>query len=146
MKIRSNTGRGLRAGFSLAELMVVIVIIGLLATFVVPNVMSKFTTAQLTKAKADLKTIADAVESYRMDNSARFPDDLEALVTKDDRGTSYLNSDVVPKDPWGNEYVYEPPSGGDSQFYIWCYGRDGVQGGEGEDLDFNNRMVTNGEI
>ena len=81
MKIQNHSIRSARsAGFSLAELMVVIVIIGLLATFVLPNVFAKFGKAQMTKAKGDLKILYGAVDEYRMDNAGRLPDSLEALV------------------------------------------------------------------
>lgn len=146
MKSKSKFAARSTAGFSLAELMVVIVIIGLLATVVVPNVMSKLGKANLTKAKNDLRAIAEAVDSYRMDNGMRFPDSLEDLVTEDDRGTKYLKQDNVPKDPWGNEYIFEPPSGGSNDFLIWTFGLDGSQGGEGDNMDVNHRMVINGEV
>lgn len=139
-RARSNR----HAGFSLAELMVVIVIIGLLATVVVPNLMSKFGTAQIGKAKADITNIEQQVTAYQIDNVGRLPESLETLVTEDDKGTKYLNMDVVPKDPWGNEYIYEVT--GSDKFLIWSYGQDGVQGGEGKDADFNNKMIRNGEV
>ena len=135
-----------RAGFSLAELMVVIVIIGLLATVVVPNVVGKLGQANVAKAKADIGAIASAVESYQLDNAGRLPEDLNLLVERDDKGTKYLKQDKVPVDPWGNEYIYEPPSGAEPDFLIWTYGADGVQGGEGKNMDFNNKMILNGDV
>jgi len=141
---RSRARSNRSAGFSLAELMVVIVIIGLLATVVVPNLMSKFGTAQIGKAKADITNIEQQVTAYQIDNVGRLPESLEVLVTEDDKGTKYLNMDVVPKDPWGNEYIYEITSS--DKFLIWSYGQDGVQGGEGKDADFNNKMIRNGEV
>ena len=146
MKIKRSRRNQRRAGFSLAELMVVIVIIGLLATVVVPNVVGKLGKANITKAKQDIVALANAVESYQIDNANRLPEDLSVLVEPDDAGTKYLKQDILPRDPWGNEYIYEPPSGGESNFLIWTYGADGVQGGEGKDTDFNNRMIINGEI
>jgi general secretion pathway protein G len=146
MKIQRRPSAAQSAGFSLAELMVVIVIIGLLATVVVPNVVSKLGSASKTKAKADITAIDSAVESFQMDNSARLPESLEALVEKDEFGASYLKQTVVPVDPWGNEYIFEPDGAGGSGYLIWTYGADGSQGGEGKDADFNNQMIRNGEV
>jgi len=142
MKTRTQA---LRAGFTLAELMVVIVIIGLLATLVVPNVMSKLFQANITKAKADIVNISSGVEEWAMLNGGTFPESLESLVQKDENGHSILNADVVPKDPWGNPYVYEPPQGG-QPFRVISYGRDGSPGGESDDKDLDNVMIRNGEI
>ncbi len=146
MKIQRRQSAAKNAGFSLAELMVVIVIIGLLATVVVPNVVSKLGTASVTKAKADISAIDSAIESFQMDNAARLPESLEVLVEKDEFGASYLKQTVVPRDPWGNEYIFEPEGTGGSGYLIWTYGADGSQGGEGKDLDFNNQMIRNGEV
>ena len=126
-----------RAGFSLAELMVVIVIIGLLAGLVIPNVMSRLGRAYLTTCRANIKTISEAVDQYAMDHGMKYPDDIEALVEEDQDGNAYLSGGKVPKDPWGMEYMYEPPSGRD-KFRVYTYGKDGVPGGEGEDTDYDN--------
>jgi general secretion pathway protein G len=134
-----------RKGFTLAELMVVIVIIGLLATLVVPNVVKRLFTAQTTKAKADITAIAGAVEGYALENNGRFPDSIQELVTPDENGFTFLDRETVPVDPWGNEYVYEPPEGG-TKFRVLTYGEDGVPGGEGKDRDIDNIMIKNGEV
>ncbi len=146
MKINRRHLASRSAGFSLAELMVVIVIIGLLATVVVPNVVSKLGTASISKAKADITALDGAVESFQMDNASRLPESLEILVEKDEFGASYLKQTTLPKDPWGNEYIFEPEGSGDSGYLIWTYGADGTQGGEGKNLDFNNQMIRNGEV
>lgn len=130
--------RSREGGFSLAELMVVIVIIGLLGSVVVPNLMAKFGKAQAATARTDLRAISSAILEYQMDN-LRPPESLEDLVTKDDKGTRYLDRGTVPKDPWGNEYVYEVNSDGDPE--VWCYGKDGERGGEGEDEDFSSLTI-----
>lgn len=135
-----------RKGFTLAELMVVIVILGLLATLVVPNVMKRFFTAQATKAKSDITAIAGAVEGYALENNGRFPETIEELVTPDENGFTFLDRETVPLDPWGNEYAYEPPSGGSMKFRVLTYGEDGVPGGEGKDRDIDNIMIKNGEV
>lgn len=135
-----------RAGFSLAELMVVIVIIGLLATLVVPNVVSKLFTGQVGKAKADIMQIYGAVEQYAIENNGRYPDGLEALVQKDDMGNSYLRRDTVPLDPWKNEYQYEPPTAGQVKPRVFTMGADGQTGGTGKDADIDNFQIENDEV
>lgn len=134
-----------RQGFTLAELMVVIVIIGLLATLVVPNVVRKLFVANTAKAKSDIMSIADAVTNYAVENGGRYPDGIEALVTPDANGHSYLAQETVPKDPWGHEYVYELPPSGSQKFRVISYGKDGVPGGEGDDADIDNIRIINGE-
>ena len=146
MNIRHNRGRHARAGFSLAELMVVIVIIGLLATLVIPNVVARLFTGQVGKAKADIIAIEQGLNQYAIQNGGRFPDNLEALVTADENGNTYLDRDSVPKDPWGNEYVYEAPGPGRPKPVVKTYGADGVQGGEAKDRDFDNLMIKANEI
>jgi general secretion pathway protein G len=144
MATRSTHRTAARAGFSLAELMVVIVIIGLLATLVVPNVVRKLGKANTTKAKADIVSIAKAVEDYVIENNGRYPDSIEALIQEDEKGESYLNKSTVPKDPWGNPYVYEPPTSGSRKFRVLSYGKDGVPGGDGDDADIDNVTVQDG--
>lgn len=132
-----------QAGFSLAELMVVIVIIGLLATVVAPKLFDRLGSAQVSAAKTDMLAILEGVNMFRL-NNGDMPESLERLVEEDDKGRSYLDTDVVPKDPWGNEYIFDTDENGDP--VIWCYGADGTQGGEGGDLDFNTKMIKNREI
>lgn len=138
--------RNARAGFTLAELMVVIVIIGLLATLVVPNVVRKLFVANRAKAKADIVQLEQAVNEYAIENAGRFPDSLEVLVTEDANGMKILERDTVPVDPWGNPYVYEPAPSGSQKFRVISYGKDGVPGGEGDDGDIDNVMIKNGEL
>ena len=141
-----RTRPGSRAGFTLAELMVVIVIIGLLATLVVPNVIAKLGTANKAKAKADIVSNSNAVTQYAIENGGRYPESLEALVTPDPNGQSFLDMETVPKDPWGNEYVFEPASSSSQKFRVISYGKDGIPGGEGDDTDIDNIKIKNGEI
>lgn len=143
MKPLPRSYRSVRAGFSLAELMVVIVIIGLLATIVVPNVWRKFFVAQDVKARADISAIAAAITEFAINNQGRPPDSLEVLVTPDENNQRYLDRSSVPKDPWGNEYQYEPPRSG-QDFRVYTYGADGAPGGEGKDGDIDNEMVKEG--
>jgi general secretion pathway protein G len=136
--------RAARAGFTLAELMVVIVIIGLLATLVVPNVVGKLARANVTKAKADIVAISKAVQDYAIDNNGRYPDSIEVLVQENDMGESYLQQTTVPKDPWGNPYMYEPPPSGTRKFRVVSYGKDGTPGGDGDDADIDNILIQDG--
>jgi len=144
--LHSMRRRGRRAGFSLAELMVVIVIIGLLATMVVPRLFDRFSDAQLEKAKVDISQIGDAALQFATMNSGRYPDTLEQLVTPDGMGRTYLQRTTVPKDPWQNEYIYYPPRGGESDPTVLSYGADGSQGGEGKDRDISLQAIKNQEI
>lgn len=138
MKIQRNIRS---AGFTLAEMMVVIVIIGLLATLVVPNVMQKFSQGQKAKAKTDIVAITNALTEYAMNNSGRYPDSIEALVTPDVNGYTFLSQKSVPKDPWGNEYGYEAPQPGQPEPRVFTLGKDMAPGGEGDDGDIDNFTI-----
>ncbi|MBL8857383.1 MAG: type II secretion system major pseudopilin GspG [Planctomycetes bacterium] len=133
-----------RKGFTLAEMMVVIVIIGILATIVVPNVWQKFFQGQKAKVKADITVIKDALDQFAMSNNGQYPDSLERLVQPDLNGHRYLNQSKVPKDPWNEEYQYEPPSPGQPQPRIFTMGRDKSLGGEGEDADIDYQSIVDG--
>ncbi len=136
MQQRTGTQRR-RGGFTLAEMMVVIVIIGLLATLVVPNVIAKFFQAARTKARTDIVVLHQALDQYAINNGMQYPDSLEVLVTPDVNGHTYLNQNKLPKDPWKNEYQYEPPQSGQPQPRVYSFGKDGQPGGEGEDRDID---------
>lgn len=118
--------RSAEAGFTLVEIMVVIVILGLLATMVARNVIGASDEARETKAKTDIATIAGGVKSYRSKNG-KLPDTLEALATKDERGRSELEE--LPKDPWGNDYILRE---GDrpADWEVISWGPDGSEGTE----------------
>jgi general secretion pathway protein G len=113
--------------------MVVIVIIGLLATVVVINVMPATDKAAITKAKADVGVLEQGVEMYRL-NKLRYPSGSEGLQAVTAEG--YVKR--LPKDPWGNPYVYAAPGRDGRQFDIYSFGADGREGGEGEDSDIGN--------
>ncbi len=130
---RYATGRNSERGFTLVELMVVIVIIGLLATVVVINVMPATDKAAITKARADIATLEQGVEMYRL-NKLRYPSGSEGLQSVVSEG--YVKR--LPKDPWGNAYVYAAPGRNGRQFDIYSFGADGREGGEGEDADIGN--------
>lgn len=132
-------------GFTLIELMVVIVIIGLLSTFVVINVLPSQDRAMVEKVKADVALLEQAVEMYRLDNLA-YPtteQGLEALVSKPDglsRPERYRSDGYVkrlPNDPWGNPYQYVFP-GEHGAYDIYSLGANGRIGGEGLDADIGN--------
>lgn len=80
-----------------------------------------------------------------MNNAGKYPDTLEPLVQPDANGYRYLNSSKIPKDPWNNEYGYEPPVPGNPEPRIFTYGRDGTMGGEGDDADIDNRTIIDGD-
>jgi general secretion pathway protein G len=117
-------------GFSLVELMVVIVIIGLLATIVIINVMPAADRAAVTKARADIATLAQGIDMYRLDH-LRYPtadEGLEALVSG-----NYIRR--LPDDPWGHPYRYSTPGPDGRPFRIASLGADGREGGDGENAD-----------
>jgi general secretion pathway protein G len=120
-------------GFTLVELMVVIVIIGLLATVVVINVMPAQDTARMRKAEADIATLEQGIEMYRL-NRMNYPstgDGLQALVSE-----GFIKR--LPNDPWGNPYRYAAPGRDGQPFDVYTYGADGREGGEGDDADIGN--------
>lgn len=128
MKTEHSQDRTLpaQAGFTLVEIMVVIVILGLLATMVARNVIGASDESRLTKAQADCATIAGGVTAYRAKHG-RMPDSLEVLWTKDDRGRSELEE--VDDDPWGNPYVLREGNGA-NDWEVISYGPDGSEGTE----------------
>lgn len=142
MKSRIARSEG---GFTLLEILVVVVILGILASIIVPKIMRRPEEARRTKAIIDIKAIETALNLYRLDNGV-YPSTeqgLEALVEKPTTGViprdwkeeGYL--DKVPKDPWGSPYVYLSP-GIHKEFDLVSYGADGVEGGEGKDADIEN--------
>ncbi len=141
MKTRSHATHAGRRGFTLAEMMVVIVIIGLLATLVVPNILQKFAFATVSKAKVDITSIESALNEYAITNGGKYPDSLEALVTPDVNGHTYLEGTKIPRDPWGNEYMYDAPGPGQPLPKIYSYGKDGQVGGEGDNSDLDNTSI-----
>ena len=117
----------------MVELMVVIVIIGLLATVVVINVMPAQDTARMRKAEADIATLEQGVEMYRL-NRMNYPssgDGLQSLVS-----AGFIKR--LPDDPWGNPYRYSVPGRDGQPFDVYTYGADGQEGGEGDDADIGN--------
>lgn len=130
-------------GFTLIEIMVVVVILGILAALIAPNVISRIDDAQITKVKQDLRAIESALKLYRLDNF-RYPDTeqgLDALVTPPSDPNARFPAggyvDRVPVDPWNRPYGYLHP-GNQGEFDVYSLGRDGQQGGDGLDADIGN--------
>jgi general secretion pathway protein G len=137
---RSRTRQS--AGFTLLELLVVIVIIGLLAAYVGPKYFSQLGKSEVTVAKAQIESFDKALDTFRLD-VGRYPNTEEGLASLLNKPASadkwngpYLKKDV-PLDPWGHPYIYKTP-GTKGEYDIISYGRDGQPGGSGEDADITN--------
>lgn len=133
----SNIGK--QSGFTLIEIMVVVVIIGMLATMILPRVLGRLDQSQQVAAKADINQLSTALKFFKLDH-AKFPassDGLEALLSGSRDGRGYLEGDSLPKDPWGNDYLYQYP-GQHLEFDIWSLGADGQAGGDEINMDIGN--------
>ena len=134
-----------RRGFTLIEIMVVMVILALLATLVVPKVLGELDKARVSKAKADIRGYETALNMFRLDNF-KYPSTdmgLEALIKKptDPSIRNWKEGGYVPKltkDPWKNDYQYISPGTRGGDFDLFSYGADGQPGGEGNDADIGN--------
>ncbi|MEI8298990.1 MAG: type II secretion system major pseudopilin GspG [Pseudomonadota bacterium] len=133
-------------GFTLIEIMVVVVILAILGTLVAPQILGRIDEARVTKARNDLRLYESALDLYRMDNF-RYPttdQGLEALVTKPNdpslknwRQDGYVKQLV--KDPWGHDYVYLAPGSNATPYDLLSLGADGQPGGQGIDADLSAR-------
>ena len=134
-------------GFTLIELMVVIVILGILAGLIIPRIMGRPEEARRMKARVQIESIETALKLYKLDNGS-YPSTeqgLEALVEAPSVGQlprawrdgGYLEKGRVPKDPWDSEFIYLSP-GVNSDFDLISYGADGEPGGEDKNKDVNN--------
>ena len=141
--IPSVLRRTLTRGFTLIELMVVLVIIGVLAALIVPNVLDRADDARATAAKTDIANLVQALKLYKLDNQ-RYPSGeqgLKALVAKPTGGIipgnwrPYL--DKLPNDPWGRAYMYMNP-GVKGEIDVLSFGADGQAAGEGKDADIGS--------
>jgi general secretion pathway protein G len=142
MQIDSQRKQRRSGGFTLVEIMVVVVIIGILGALVVPKLLGRTGDARVTAAKTDIATMMQALKLYKLDNQ-RYPSTeqgLQALITKPTAGPAangwksggYMEK--LPKDPWGNAYQYLSP-GIHGEVDIFSLGADGQPGGTGEDAD-----------
>jgi general secretion pathway protein G len=134
-------------GFSLIELMVVVIILGILAMYIGPKLIGRTEDAKIAQTRVQIESLDTALKLYKLDNGV-YPSTeqgLQALVEQPDTGVlprkwrkgGYLEKGKVPKDAWGNEYIFlSPGTGGD--YDIISYGADGVPGGEDENKDINN--------
>ena len=136
-----------RAGFTLIEIMVVIVILALLAALVGPKLMGRTDDAKVTDARVQIKNIETALKLYKLDNGTYPGTDqgLNALIAKPTVGVipknykegGYLESRKLPKDPWGNDYLYVSP-GEHGDYDLFSYGSDGAKGGDGKNSDITS--------
>lgn len=134
-------------GFTLIEIMVVIVILSLLAVLVGPKIIGRSDDAKIADAKVQIRNLETALKLYKLD-SGNFPDTeqgLQALVSKPTTGKipnnykaeGYLENKTLPKDPWGADYVYLSP-GEHGDYDLYSFGADGVRGGDGKNADIEN--------
>jgi len=143
LKIMKTDSRG----FTLIELMVVIIILGVLAIYIGPKIMGRPEEAKQVKARVDISALETALKLYKLDSGVYPTTDqgLQALIEKPETGNvprkwrdgGYLEKNRVPKDPWGNEFVFLSP-GAHGDFDIISYGSDGVPGGETQNKDINS--------
>jgi general secretion pathway protein G len=131
-------------GFTLIELMVVIVILGLLATIIMPKILDRPEQARRLKAKVQIKNFQSALALFKTD-TGRFPttsQNLEALINdpglKGWKQGGYIEGGKVPLDPWGNRYIYLCPGVHGEDYEIESYGKDGEDGGTGDDADIES--------
>jgi general secretion pathway protein G len=136
----STMRRAAQAGFTLIELMVALVIIGVLAALIVPNVLDRADDARVTAARTDVNNIMQALKLYKLDNH-RYPtgeQGLQALMTKPTTGPAPVNwkryLEKLPNDPWGRPYQYLNP-GIKGEVDVMSFGADGQSGGEGANAD-----------
>ncbi len=138
------------SGFSLIELMVVVIILGILAMYIGPKLMGRTEQAKETQARVQMEALETALKLYKLDNGV-YPSTeqgLNALIEQPETGIlpkkwrkgGYLEKGKVPQDPWGNDFIYLSP-GVHGDYDIISYGADGVPGGEDENRDVNSWEV-----
>jgi general secretion pathway protein G len=132
-----NLRRGKARAFTLIELLAVIAILGLIAAFAVPQVLKWVSGARSDAARVQIEALGASIDLYRLEVGS-FPPDLQALVEKPPGAAKwdgpYLKIRVIPKDPWGNDYIYRYP-GNNGDYDLVSLGADNSEGGEGEQKD-----------
>jgi general secretion pathway protein G len=143
LRARTRPGARRARGFTLIELMVVLVIIGVLAALIVPNVLDRADDARVTAARTDVNNLMQALKLYKLDNQ-RYPSaeqGLAALTSKPTTGAIPPNwkpyLDKLPNDPWGHNYQYANP-GLKGEIDVYSFGADGVIGGENKNADIGS--------
>jgi general secretion pathway protein G len=133
----------LKRGFTLIEMLVVILILSILAALIIPKLVGRTDDAKIAAAKSDIATLSSSVEQFRLDNG-RYPssdEGVQVLRVRPSNAPSwkgpYLQKDI-PNDPWGNQYVYQSPGPNGEDFLITCYGADGAPGGDGNNADITS--------
>lgn len=148
MKMEKRT---LRGGFTFIELMAVIVILGILAMIVMPRFFGRIDEARITATQIQIKNLEQALRLFYLDNGF-YPETeqgLKALIEKPTVGRvpnkwregGYLEKNVLPKDAWGNDFIYLSPGRQGEDFEIISLGRDGREGGEGPDADISSSKI-----
>jgi len=139
----------MRAAFTLIELMVVLVILGLLATFIGPSILGKPDEARVVKTKNDMSAIETALKMYKVDNSV-YPtteQGLSALIVEPDLDpiprnwniSGYMDVPEIPSDPWGTQFIYRSPTGVEGRDYeLISFGSDSKEGGTGVSADIRS--------
>jgi general secretion pathway protein G len=137
----ATVARSTYKGFTLIELMVVLVIIGVLGALIVPSVLNRAAEARVTAARTDVNNLKQSLNLYKLDNQ-RYPSSeqgLQALVSKPTTGTAPPNwkpyLEKLPNDPWGHPYQYANPGIKGSEVDVYSFGADGQMGGEGNDAE-----------
>ena len=145
------THRKDQKGFTLIEIMVVIIILGLLAGLVLPKILGREEEARESSARLQIKAFESALDGYKLDNGVYPSTDqgLDALIRKPEAGQippkwregGYLKPARIPKDPWGHDYHYFSPGNEGREYEIISYGADGEQGGEGRNTDIESWKI-----
>lgn len=148
MKVNRRTRR---RGFTLIELLVVLVILALLAGIVLPKFLNRAGEAQVKAAITQISNFKSALSLYSLDNSGppSTQQGLDALIaepTSSPRPVKWSGPymegiQAIPKDPWGNDWIYEAPGPDGEDFFIMSYGKDGREGGSGEDADITSNQA-----